>query len=149
LSRIYNKAHGIDQNLDKALFFAKRAADQGDETGLCILGEMFMYGEGTEIDYGEAFKYTSQAAELNVNTAQNTLACMYMRGQGVEMDLRKSFEWLKRAAENGHLIAMTSLAGAYECGMEKFVRSILIRQGCGGRGIKERRMLRRLVIVFE
>ena len=76
--------------------------------GIVMLGQMYYYGNGTEIDYEKAFACFSRAVEVFQATnspdvfypfAVNMIGDMYKQGQGVEKDEEKAEEYYQWAEE--------------------------------------------------
>ena len=82
------------------------------------LGDCYMYGVGTEINYKLALEYYKKAAALADEEAWVQLASLYHNGWGVERDFKKSMMCYKKASELGSIIGKSVYAkflmGDYE-----------------------------------
>ncbi len=101
---------------NSAYTWFEKAALQGDAVAQRNMGEMFLFGHGTEPDFGKAVVWFSQAAEQGDNPAQYSLGMRYHFGQGVARDDTEAVWWWALAAEQGNNDAQASLARRYEAG---------------------------------
>ena len=60
---MYARGQGVTKDKEKAFFWYKKAADKGIPEAQCLLGNCFMFGEGTEINEKEAVRYYELAAQ--------------------------------------------------------------------------------------
>lgn len=60
---------------------------------------MYMSGDGTAKNDGEAVKWFRKAAELGLANAQGMLGIMYAKGQAVPQDYVLAYMWLQLATE--------------------------------------------------
>lgn len=91
----------LDQNLDFAVEWYRKAAEQGYALAQDDLGDCYYYGDGVEEDYVEAVKWYQRAAEQGNKWSQDSLGECYYNGNGVDKDYNKAFEWYLKAAEQG------------------------------------------------
>ncbi len=78
------------------------AAEQGDAKAAFNLGEMYLRGHGTRIDYAVAVKWYRIGADKRLPEAQFNLAVMYGNGQGVRRDMTEAYKWFWLAAEQDY-----------------------------------------------
>ena len=109
--RYYN-----EQNYIEAVYWYRKAAEQGHTEAQNNLGVCYEYGKGVEQDYEEAAKWYKKAAEQGHTEAQNNLGVCYEYGKGVEQDYEEAAKWYKKAAEQGNANAQTNLGFFYENG---------------------------------
>lgn len=76
----------------------KIKAEQNLVVAAKILGVMYKYGLGMDVNYDEAFKWLSRAAEAADPEAQHHLALMYSKGESVQKNLAISLKWLRIAS---------------------------------------------------
>ena len=89
----------VEQDIDQAVYWYKRAAEKENTYAACILGEIYSDGFETKVNYAEAAKWYALAAENGSSTGENNLANLYLVGQGVPKDYAKASELYIRAAE--------------------------------------------------
>jgi hypothetical protein len=110
------KGDGVKQDVDKAVFLHRQAAEQGHVKAQVSLAYSYHAGLGNQQDTEEAIVWYTKAAEENNTDAQFNLANIYYKGVGVEQDCKKAFEWFKKAAELGFEKAQHNLASLYNNG---------------------------------
>ena len=115
---MYLKGWGVPQDTDKAMYWFKKAANQGNakaETALGLiylttaytnnlLGYQFHNANDIAIatkDYPKALYWFKKAAEQGYANAENYLGYMYEQGLGVPQDYNKALYWYKKAAKKG------------------------------------------------
>ncbi len=89
----------VEKDLDKALYWFKRAAEKGDIQAACLLGGLYSEGIEVKLDYAEAVKWYTLGVENGGSASQNNLANLYMTGQGVPQDYAKATELYTRAMD--------------------------------------------------
>ena len=89
------------QNYYEAVFWYKKAAEQGNDTAQYLLGNCYFYGHGVDINYDEATLWYRKAAEQDNGKAQRYLGNCYVLGAGVPQDYEKAEMWHDKAEENG------------------------------------------------
>jgi hypothetical protein len=77
------------------------AAENGDAHASYTLGRIYYKGEGTAVDYAEAFKWFLVAGEKSDANSQFRLSEMYLNGNGVDKDVIAAYAWLTLAIGNG------------------------------------------------
>ncbi len=92
-----------------ALSLFRPLAENGNPKAQTILGLMYSYGEGVQVDFREASSWYRRAAEQSYGVAQYSLAMMYLEGKGVPPDTDQAIKWLTLAAEGGHARAKSRL----------------------------------------
>lgn len=112
---------GKSENNDaKALWWYRKAADQGHAPAQAAVGRMyddgFHDGERFRQDYAEALKWYRLAADQCDMSAEDRLGRLYAIGYGVERDFTKAAEWYRKAAEQGSPWAQYELATMYRYG---------------------------------
>ena len=109
----------------KAVWWYRRAIDQGHARAQYRLGGLYAVGKGVPQNDTEAVRLTRLAADRGDVEAQYYLGIMYQFGRCVELNRAESVPWYRRAAEQGHVWAQHRLAGAYAVG--KSVERDLVR----------------------
>ncbi len=102
IGHLYRKGQGVEQDLDSAVEWYRRAAEVGFARAQANLASMYLRGDGVPQDYAEAAKWFERAAIQGHDIAQYNLALMYERGLGVEQSEPKALAWYYNAARAGH-----------------------------------------------
>ncbi len=100
LAQLYRKTDPV-----KALALLQTVAAKDDNSPayasfLYVLSDMYYFGEGTPVDYPEAYRLSLLAANLGYPEAQHRVGAMLYQVQGVPQDDLTAFVWLKLSAEN-------------------------------------------------
>ena len=113
LAGMYLKGFGVEKNLDEAIKWLKKAADEGDEDSAIALADI--YNEDKNID--RAIFYLSKVADKNNIKALKKLAEIYE----LQNDFEKMFECYQRGAKLGNRYLMEKLAYCYlfGCGVSQ------------------------------
>jgi len=113
LGRKYFKGDGLPRNLEKAVYWYTKSAEQKHAEAQCHLADSYFLGEGVQKDFEKAnFWYTKAAKQGSVN-AQYCIGANYFLGVGVPLDRKKAFYWFKKAAEQGNESAQYNIGSAY------------------------------------
>ena len=120
----YQQGEGVVQDVKKAFYWFKKAAEQGNPIGLEEVGTAYYRGDGVAHDNQKAIYWWKQAAEKDKSSAMWWLGYIYSReNDHVTMDKKQACEWFKRAAElggdqwtDGGNPAYYELANCYERG---------------------------------
>jgi hypothetical protein len=116
LAAKYFNGNGIALDLEQAVYWYKKAAEQGHAGAQSQLGDCYFRGEGVNKDKKLAFHWFKKAAEQGHADAQSCVAGMYKCGMGVTQDLNRAAYWYTKAAEQGDQCSQTSLGVLYEEG---------------------------------
>ncbi|MBR7069782.1 MAG: sel1 repeat family protein [Oxalobacter sp.] len=120
----YQTGEGVRQNVEKALYWFKKAAKQGNPIGLEEVGTAYYRGDGVARNNQKAIEWWKQAAEKDKSSAMWWLGYIYSReNDGVTIDKKEACNWFKRSAElggdqwvNGNNPSYYELAACYERG---------------------------------
>ena len=93
---MYLEGYSIPRNLDKAVFWAKKAADQNVSQGWYSLAICYLAYHDAERD-GEAFQIFKKLSEANVAEAYIELADCYLDGIGVAPNVQEAEVWYRKA----------------------------------------------------
>ena len=93
----------------QAVFWYRKAAEQGDSDAHCNLGWCYGTGTGVEQNAKEAIKWYQESAEKGNMVAQYNLGFYYENGKGVDQDFEQSKTWYQKAAEQGYSEAKEKL----------------------------------------
>jgi TPR repeat protein len=88
----------VRQSYTEAIFWFRKAAEQGNAFAQESLGDMYHEGRGVLQDYSEAASWYRKAAEEGSDSGQYSLGSMYARGEGVPRDFVEAYMWLNLAA---------------------------------------------------
>ena len=104
IGTIYNMEQGPKkENQDKkAVFWFRKAANQGNADGQFLLGVKYSLGRGVLQDYKQAVIWYRKAAAQENETAQYFLADMHREGRGVDQDNKQAYMWYNLARANGY-----------------------------------------------
>lgn len=102
----YSTGEGTEINIDKAIEYSLKAADQGVLTA--NLGNYY----AKKKDYQTALKWYKKAAEPNGYSLWCKIGEMYQNGIGTEKDLEQAIAWYKRA-----LKSPTYISACYNLGL--------------------------------
>ena len=72
---MYDNGRGVEQDDEQAVFWYRKAAEQGDATAQCYLGCDVRSGHGVEQDDEQAVFWYRKAAEQGDANAQYNLGC--------------------------------------------------------------------------
>ncbi|MDI9408050.1 MAG: tetratricopeptide repeat protein [Candidatus Pacebacteria bacterium] len=92
---------GVTQDYAKAVFWYRKAAEQGYVDAQFNLGLMFAKGEGVPQDYAQALVWYRKAAEQGDAEAQNNLAIIYYNGEGVPQNQFNAYILFSLGAVSG------------------------------------------------
>jgi TPR repeat protein len=112
----YYKGRGVSKNLEEAVKWFRKAAEQGGAEAQCSLGVCYTTGEGVAKDTTEAVKWYRKAAEQEYARAQFNLGLCYAKGEGVAKDSTEAVKWYRKAAEQGGAEAQYNLGVCYATG---------------------------------
>ena len=125
LGYAYDSGKGITQNDEQAIYWYRKAAEQGHKRAQFCLGCAYSDGQGcVPKDDEQAVYWYQQAAEDFVTNsyrdrkgdidAQFNLACAYEKGEGVSQDDGKAVYWYAKVAGKGDADAQLELGKIYE-----------------------------------
>lgn len=97
LGFLYNRGDGVPRNLEQAVHWYHKAANQGNNIGQNQLGVMYAHGDGVPKDSAQAVKWYGKAANQGNPAAQTNLGLMYFKGEGVLKDLVIADMWFNLA----------------------------------------------------
>ncbi|MDR2219318.1 MAG: sel1 repeat family protein [Methylobacillus sp.] len=102
LGDMYSSATGVEQDFTQAIFWLRKAADQGNADAQLKIGALYeegWEGYGYPQDYALAADWYRKSAEQGNAAAQEILADMYDFGQGVAQDKEQALAWREKARE--------------------------------------------------
>ncbi|WP_372370909.1 serine/threonine-protein kinase [Candidatus Uabimicrobium sp. HlEnr_7] len=99
LADIYYKGQIVNKNIEKALYWYKKLAENGDNSICLLLADVYL----SEKKYQQRKQWLIKAAENKSANAKLLLAETYYYGIGEKVNFSKAKHWGKRAAETGEL----------------------------------------------
>lgn len=86
----------------KAFPLMLEASELGHEKAMCLLGTMYLMGQGIAENGREALRWLEKSRELGYEESISVLGMAYATGKaGIKIDLEKGREMLAQAAERG------------------------------------------------
>lgn len=101
LAVAYYTGIGVKKNLEEAIRWWARAADNGNGRANSMLGTMYYQGTGVKKNIIEAIKYWHLAAEKKDPDAMSQLGYVYLLGDSVKKNLTLAYMWFNLAAGLG------------------------------------------------
>ena len=90
----------MSQDYSQAVYWFRKAAEQGDAKAEEFLGECYYEGKGVTQDYSQAAYWCKKAAEQGRAKAQLRIGALYASGDGVNKDNDLAEEWLTKVMDN-------------------------------------------------
>lgn len=97
----YFKGEFVEQNIDSALFWIAKAAEDGDITAANNLGYLFTESDVVPRDYQKGVCWLKKAADAGLPQAESQLADLYRQGLGVAPDTAFAVTLYNRAIDRG------------------------------------------------
>lgn len=105
LGKLYFEGQLTKKDVEKCLYWSRRAAEGGQTASMVRLATMYMAGEDVKEDWGKAASLLQKAADAGDANAQRALGGMYLVGQYVKQDQKTGIYWLRKAADQGDELA--------------------------------------------
>ena len=119
LGNLYSTGDGVEQSYKTALYWYKKAANEGFAQSQFNLGVYYSEGRGVSQDYNLAVYWYQKAADHNYTPGMVNLGKMYSDGKGVQQDYIKAASWYQKAANLGDETAAENLDGLRANGLVK------------------------------
>ncbi len=113
IGEMYEKGRGTQKDMQQALIWFHKAAEQYHLKSRYKLGYLHYHGTGVPVDKTKAYTYLKIPAQNGDVRAQYYLGHLYADGQGVEKDPDKALFWYKRSSMGGYYLAEKLLAEHY------------------------------------
>ncbi len=138
---------GFEKSAEEAVWWYRKAAEQGHVCAQRLLGKCYADGEGVKKSVENAALWYRKAAEQGDADAQYLLGECYANGDGVEQSAEKAVVWYRKAAEQGYVIAQAALGECYFYGKgversEEKASMWLGKVGKWGRRVTKRKRLK-------
>ena len=117
--------HGFEVDLEKAFSYLKNVVEHDPEILYQVynLAEMYLYGEGTKVDYPKAAELLEYIIEKETNrdkdelkNSQWQLGLLYENGNGVPRDITRAIQLYEASYKNRSPIGAFYLARQYRSG---------------------------------
>ena len=95
---------------NKAVPYAKRAADAGSANAQLLLGRAYHFGNGVPVNLSLAVSLYQRSADGGLADGNRALAYMYEFGLGVRVDRKKALFYYDRSAAKGSALARQAAA---------------------------------------
>lgn len=90
------------EEFKNALPLLLESSELGHEKAMCVLGSMYLLGQGTPENGREAIRWLEKSKELGYEESISLLGMAYATGKaGVKIDIEKAREYLAYAADQG------------------------------------------------
>lgn len=122
VGRIYYNANiktdSIGQDYVKAKQMFQEALDMDSKCGPAYywLGNIYLNGNGTIVDYNAAVQYFQKGSEIEDTDCMCSYAWHLREGKGIAQNVEKSFYTYKKAAELGSARGLMGIGDAYNFG---------------------------------
>ncbi len=121
IGQMYFNSLGTKQNIEEAVSWFEKSAQQGNSDAFYQLGNIYSSDEYNFKDDEKAFNCYKQAKdgyetaekENENSTAEYRLGVMYLNGLGTETDVNTAVEWFDKAVQNGNSYAAYQLGRIY------------------------------------
>jgi TPR repeat protein len=97
----YAKGDGVAKNMEEAVKWLTKSAEQGNADAQMSLGALYVSGRGVPKNSTEAAKWYRLAAEQGRPAAQVQMARMHLAGAGVVKDDVEAAKWASLAQTQG------------------------------------------------
>ncbi len=108
---------GFSVNVNQAIYWLEKAANQNQANAMTELGEMYQEGDLVKRDIKKAIYWYEKASELEEKVALEKLGIIYMFGDGVDVDKEKAFKLIKSAASLGQVTSQIKLGIMFKDGI--------------------------------
>ena len=89
-------------NMNKALFYLKRCAENKNQIAQFLYGKYYLEGEVVEKNINEAVYWLKQSADQNNMFAQYLLGKLFLFGKEIEQDKQQAVYYLEKSALQGN-----------------------------------------------
>lgn len=113
LGMLYYMGQGVPEDENQAVFYWKKAANQGSADAMFHLGSAYLFGTQAARTVPdpdrEAATWYFQAASAGHAEAQYHLGLLFLAGKGVIDSRKEAARWMRKAAAQGHPEAKKAL----------------------------------------
>lgn len=115
LGEMYLHGRGVEENMDQAVFWHRKAAEHGYAESQFQLGDMYRMGIGVTESYEEVLKWFRLAAKQGHDMALANIVNV-LRENRKSQDFEEIAKWVRVAAEQGDWFAQGELSKLYVLG---------------------------------
>lgn len=117
LGYLYLYGGVLRQDIDRAIFCFRKAADQGNMIATEALADIYFYRDYNRVDIEKSYKYVEILLNNNIYSRLCILGTMYLLGEHFEKDEKKALEIFENGYENYNSVPCAyNLADLYEHG---------------------------------
>lgn len=117
LGMVYDTGNGVERDAGRAVYWYRRAADDGHIHAQHNLAVAYANGDGVELDFKQALRWWERAAAAGNTDSQYNLGIVYAMGiHGVTRDVDMAKKWWRKAAIKGDAMAQYNLGTVYASG---------------------------------
>jgi len=109
----YYYGRGVPKDLERAVYWYTKAAEQGQIEAQFYLGDSYYNGKGVPRDLERAVYWYTKAAEQGHILSQRNVGNYYRRGDCGPTDMTKAAYWYAKAAEQGDSMSQYNLGVYY------------------------------------
>ncbi|MGB4661932.1 MAG: relaxase MobL, partial [Mobilitalea sp.] len=102
LGKIYLGSKCVVKDIDQAVKFFSKSAEENNQWASYQLGNLFLQGNDITKDIDKAVVYLTNSADQGNQFAQCILGKMYLLGNDVPRDKVLAIKWLTKSAEQGN-----------------------------------------------
>ena len=95
IGRLYS-LEGENQDRLKAIEWFEKSAQKGNKYAMLSLGNIYYYGNGTEVNYFKAFEYFKASADKKCEHSYYRLGYMFRKGMGCAKNTKESDVWFSK-----------------------------------------------------
>ena len=88
-------------NFKEARRWLGKASKQDNSSAMCLLGDLYLHGQGVEKDLDKAMKIYKLAVMLKNPLASYQLGAMYYNGQGTSVNYAEALKLFKQGGKKG------------------------------------------------
>ena len=99
LGKAYEMGEGVTQSYEKAGFWYRKSAEQGNIKAMHNLGILYINGRGCEVNLGEAYRWIKKAAESGSPRSYALCGMMKAEGMGSKKDAQEALYWLEKGVK--------------------------------------------------
>lgn len=122
LGSMYVRGIEVGKDINKAIIWFTKAAQQGHSNAQTALGMIYYYKDSSNKDSGikqdikKAIKWFMKAADQGNSVAQFHLGLIYVEGEDIKQDYNEAMKWFRKAALSGNPKAQFNLGLMYAKG---------------------------------
>lgn len=110
---MYRDGNGVSANLEEAIRWFKKAAEQGEGYSQFEIAKLYFQGKYPTKDKEDGSKWITRIAESGSPTAQFLLGDFFMKAEGGRQDYKEAMKWMRLAADQGDSRAFLGIGLMY------------------------------------